>query len=183
MNTESKKYLLRLARQTILAKLQGKDFVTPKQIPAELNFSGGCFVTVHKNGELRGCIGNFRSDVNIVKNVSEMAISAAFSDPRFYPLTSDELTDCEIEISILSRMIRCNAEDIKVGRDGIYIKKGFHSGVLLPQVATEYNFDRETFLDHTCLKAGLKPGCWKDTSAEIYRFEAEIFSEKSVMTA
>lgn len=178
LDTESKRYLLKVARESIKMKLSNSQFEHPSSIPETLNFKSGCFVTLHLNGELRGCIGNFRQDVNIVKNVSEMAISAAFSDPRFYPITATELEKCKIEVSILSPMIRCKAEDIVVGRDGIYIKKGYYSGVLLPQVAMEYNFDRKTFLDHTCIKARLKPGCWEDEKTEIYRFEADIFSEE-----
>lgn len=178
LDIESKIYLLKIARHSIEMKLENKLSKITTIPPKTLNFKSGCFVTLRLNGELRGCIGNFREDVNIVENVSEMAISAAFSDPRFYPITATELENCKIEVSILSPMIRCKAEDIVVGRDGIYIKKGYYSGVLLPQVAMEYNFDRKTFLDHTCIKAHLKPGCWEDEKTEIYRFEADIFSEE-----
>ena len=149
LDIESKRYLLKIARESIKAKLSNNYFKTSSSIPEALNFKSGCFVTLHLNGNLRGCIGNFRQDINIVENVSEMAISAAFSDPRFYPITSKEFENLKIEISILSPMVRCCPEDIVVGRDGICIKKGYYSGVLLPQVATEYGFDRETFLDQT----------------------------------
>lgn len=173
-----KKFLLNVARNAIEKSLLKEEYKL-QEIPPSLEFNAGCFVTLHLNGNLRGCIGNFRDNVNIVKNVIEMAKSAAFEDPRFLPISSlDELNRCEIEISILSPMIRCKPGDIVVGRDGIYIRRGFYSGVLLPQVAVENNFDKETFLDHTCLKAGLKPGCWKMPDVEIYRFEAEVFSEK-----
>lgn len=180
ISSEEKRFLLKIAREAIKKAFLKEDFEV-KEIPKTLAFNAGCFVTLHLNGSLRGCIGNFRENVNIVKNVIEMAKSAAFEDPRFLPISSlDELNSCEIEISILSPMIRCKPEDIVVGRDGIYIRRGYCSGVLLPQVAVENNFDQETFLDHTCLKAGLKPGCWRMPDVEIYRFEAIVFSEKDL---
>ncbi|MDK2791447.1 MAG: uncharacterized protein PWQ25_310 [Deferribacteres bacterium] len=175
---EDKVFLLKIARKSIEGRLSGKKYEI-KEIPLNLNFDSGCFVTLHLEGMLRGCIGNFRDDVNIVKNVSEMAVSAAFSDPRFPPISDiNELNRCDIEISVLSPMILCGPDDIVIGRDGIYIRKGFYSGVLLPQVAVEHNFDRETFLTHTCLKAGLAGDCWKSKDAKIFRFEALVFSEK-----
>ncbi|MBZ4671924.1 MAG: amrA [Deferribacteraceae bacterium] len=177
LTKKDKLFLLEVARESIKCKLNDAYFKV-KSIPDSLKFNSGCFVTLHLNGMLRGCIGNFREDVNIVENVAEMAVSAAFHDPRF-PAVADmgELEQCEIEISVLSPMIPCNPEDIVIGRDGIYIRKGYYSGVLLPQVATEHNFDRETFLTHTCYKAGLNGDCWKQPDVKIYRFEAVVFSE------
>jgi len=181
LTKKDKLFLLKVARESIESRLNNTYFKV-KNIPDSLKFNSGCFVTLHLNGMLRGCIGNFREDVNIVENVAEMAISAAFSDPRFPAIADiDELKQCEIEISVLSPMIMCSPEDIVVGRDGIYIRKVYYSGVLLPQVATEHNFDRETFLTHTCYKAGLNGDCWKQPDVNIYRFEAVVFSEDSII--
>jgi len=181
MNLEriSKLLLLRTARGSILSKLNK----TPQdgiEIPEELNFNSGCFVTLHLRGKLRGCIGNFRDDVNIIDNISQMATQAAFSDPRFAPVSKDEFSQCEIEISVLTPMELTTVEDITVGRDGIYIIRGESRGVLLPQVAVENEWDRDTFLSQTCVKAGLSPDAWQDSVAEIYRFQALIFSEDNL---
>jgi len=137
----------------------------------------GLFVTLHEAGNLRGCIGNFTSTAPLYDNIRDMAYAAAFSDPRFSPVRIDEFPSIHIEISVLSplREIK-NVEEIEVGRHGIFIQKGYSRGVLLPQVAVENGFDRKTFLEHTCMKAGLSPECWKE-DVNIFIFEAEIFSE------
>jgi AmmeMemoRadiSam system protein A len=177
ISENDKNYLLCIARKQIADKLK-INFNKDCGKYENLNFNSGCFVTLHIDGNLRGCIGNFREDTNIIQNVKEMAISAAFSDPRFPPLESEEFNRINIEISVLSPMIKINSlNDIKIGRDGLYIKKGFYSGVLLPQVATEYNWSVEEFLSHTCVKAGLPSNYWQVNKLDIYRFEAVIFSE------
>jgi uncharacterized protein (TIGR00296 family) len=108
-----------------------------------------------------------------------MAIEAAVGDPRFPPVTSDELKDIKIDISALSPLEAIkDVNKIEVGKHGIIIRRGFYSGLLLPQVATEYGWDRETFLAHTCQKAGLPPNAWKDKTTEIQIFSAEVFSEE-----
>lgn len=175
LDRQSKLHLLKIARNSIKAALDSK--VYEAETHKGLDFSSGCFVTLHLRGRLRGCIGNFRDDINIVKNVADMARQAAFSDPRFGPVSKDELGMCEIEISVLSPMEKSDPEEITVGRDGIYITKGFSRGVLLPQVATEHSWDRLTFLEQTCIKAGLPDDAWRDKDTEIFRFEAVIFSE------
>ena len=110
-----------------------------------------------------------------------MAIEAAVDDPRFPPVTIDELKDVEMEVSALTPLEQVDdINKIEVGKHGIIIRQGFYSGLLLPQVATEYKWDRETFLDQTCRKAGLPYGCWKNKSSQIYIFSAEVFSEESV---
>jgi len=180
LSRDSRLFLLKAARNAIRSKM---DSIVPEtgDIPHELGFSSGCFVTIHLRGRLRGCIGNFREDINIVNNVSAMACQAAFSDPRFGPVSKDELGMCDIEISVLSPMIKACAEDITVGRDGIYIIQGSDRGVLLPQVATEYEWDAETFLSQTCVKAGLPTDAWKDPETEILRFEAIVFNENNLI--
>ncbi|ADD68758.1 AMMECR1 domain protein [Denitrovibrio acetiphilus DSM 12809] len=177
---EARALLLKTARESIRSYQQGAAY-EPEEIPKELNFESGCFVSLNIRGRLRGCIGNFRSDLNIVKNVSEMACKAAFADPRFGPLSVDELCICNIEISILSPMVKASAEEITVGRDGIYILKGLSRGVLLPQVAVENGWDRETFLNQTCVKAGLPEDAWKEADTEILSFEALVFNENNLI--
>jgi AmmeMemoRadiSam system protein A len=141
-----------------------------------LNENRGAFVSLHRGGQLRGCIGNIRGNKPLYITVAEMAEEAAFNDPRFAPLSREELKDLEIEISALTpfRVIE-NVEEIDVGKHGIFIEKGFFSGLLLPQVATEYGWDRTTFLEHTCHKAGLHKDAWKERDTKIHIFSADIF--------
>ncbi|MBI5681987.1 MAG: AmmeMemoRadiSam system protein A [Deltaproteobacteria bacterium] len=178
MNREDRELLLNIARQTI------ESYAKSKKIPEfyinspELLENRGTFVSLHKNHELRGCIGVFTSDKPLYLTIIEMAVSAGFHDPRFFPVTIDELPQISIEISVLTPMKRIyDVSEIEVGRHGIYIIKGSRRGVLLPQVAAEYNWDRDTFLDHTCMKAGLPLKCWKEEHVEIYIFEADVFGE------
>lgn len=180
LSQKERDFILNLARASIEAGLAGKDKAPSQLAPPEsqaLLARSGVFVTLHESGGLRGCIGNFTSDLPLYKNVAEMAHSAAFSDPRFSPVRADELPLIDIEISVLSPMreIR-DVSEIEVGRHGLFIQKGYARGVLLPQVATENNFDCETFLEHTCMKAGLPADCWQK-GAKIFVFEAEIFGE------
>ncbi len=158
--------------------MAGEKFREPEPPYPALKEPGGAFVTLHKYGELRGCIGTFQAEKPLYLVVKEMALSAAFNDPRFPPLSTEELPEVEIEISVLSPLARGKPEEVEVGRHGIYLIKGIFRGVLLPQVAVEHGWDRETFLDHVCLKAGLPPGCWRDPETEIYLFTAEVFSER-----
>ncbi len=178
LSPEDKIYLLRLARKTLEAHFRREPLqVPPPESPALLT-PAGAFVTLHKEGQLRGCIGCFQAEKPLYQVVSEMALSAAFNDPRFPPLAAEELPEVEIEISVLSPLRPGTPEEVEVGRHGVYLVKGPFRGVLLPQVATEQGWDRETFLDHVCLKAGLSPRCWQDPGVELYLFTAEVFSEK-----
>jgi AmmeMemoRadiSam system protein A len=125
---------------------------------------------------LRGCIGSFDTGQPLYKTVQEMAEAAAFRDPRFRPVREDELPYIELEISVLTPLSQITEpEQIEVGLHGIMIRKGFQAGLLLPQVATERNWDRVTFLEETCRKAGLPKDAWKDEDAEIYVFSANVF--------
>ncbi|WP_456433982.1 AmmeMemoRadiSam system protein A [Thermosulfuriphilus sp.] len=179
LTDEEKITLLKIARQAIAARLEGRQLTFPEISSPKLKTSLGAFVTLHIRGQLRGCIGTFFPQGPLYQTVAQMAQEAAFSDPRFPPLSRAEFPQIDIEISVLSPMERIRGvEEIEVGRHGLYIIRGLNRGVLLPQVATEYGWDRYTFLDHTCLKAGLPPGCWQDPETEIYVFTAEIFSEK-----
>jgi len=179
LTDDDKKFLLNLARNTIRAKLHGEkisDEIPGSKILKELR---GAFVTIKIHGMLRGCIGLIRAARPLYEAVKEMAEAAAFDDPRFQPLTAVEYDSIDLEISVLSPLIRVNdISVIKVGRDGLMIRFDLHSGLLLPQVATEQRWDEITFLEQTCLKAGLPKNSYKEKSAEIYRFTADVFSEK-----
>ncbi|QAR32830.1 AmmeMemoRadiSam system protein A [Geovibrio thiophilus] len=180
INSQEMSFLLEIARNAIKSSLDKSPFIIPP-VPEGLNFKSGCFVTLYLNGRLRGCIGNFRNDMNIVKNIADMAVQAALKDPRFPPVSQGEFDALEFEISVLSPMIPIKSvEEAEVGRDGLYVVKGFNCGVLLPQVATEYGWDKYEFISHTCAKAGLSFDAWKTDDIELYRFEAVVFGEKSV---
>lgn len=174
----TKRVLLRIARDAIWAAVEGRRYQPPDP-PADAQHAAGAFVTVHQSGELRGCIGQIEARQPLAAAVAQCAASAATRDPRFPPMSPRELNaGTELEISVLTPMQQvASPEEIEVGRDGLLIQQGYHSGLLLPQVATAWDWDRETFLAHTCRKAGLPQDAWKH-GAEIYRFQAEIFSER-----
>ncbi|MCM8765432.1 MAG: AmmeMemoRadiSam system protein A [Candidatus Omnitrophica bacterium] len=179
LNLEQKKKLLELARKTIAGYLKEGKIPSFETEEPELLQKRGVFVTLKKGGELRGCIGRISSEVPLYQTIQEMAIEASLNDPRFFPLSFKELPEIEIEISVLSELKKIeDIKEIEVGKHGIIIRRGFNSGLLLPQVATEYHWDREEFLNHTCLKAGLPLSAWKDKRTQIYIFSAEVFSEK-----
>ena len=137
------------------------------------------FVTLRKHGELRGCIGTLSPDGELGRTVPRFARRAAFDDPRFPPLTPEELAECDIEISVLTPpQPVSSAEEIEVGRDGVILELAGRSGLLLPQVATEWGFDRERFLAEVTRKAGLFEDAWRDPAAKLWRFQAEVFEEE-----
>jgi AmmeMemoRadiSam system protein A len=179
LTKEEKKTLLKLARDTIVSYLRdGKAAGLPKA-EGLLAEKCGAFVTLHKKGELRGCIGNMVGYRPLVETVREMAIAASTQDTRFRRVSLAEMGDIDIEISVLSPLKRIkDTSEIEVGTHGILMRNGYHQGVLLPQVATEYGWDREEFLAHTCLKAGLPTEAWRDEGTVIEIFSAEVFGEK-----
>lgn len=136
----------------------------------------GAFVTLHKNGRLRGCIGYVEALKPLYLSVCECARAAALEDPRFDPVTPRELPALHIEISVLSPLEDIAPEQVEVGRHGLLISRGRQRGLLLPQVAVEWNWDRERFLEETCVKAGLPPDDWK-RGARIQAFSAQILEE------
>jgi AmmeMemoRadiSam system protein A len=173
-----KKALIQAARDSIRAHLKGATPPAPAQLPPIFREPRGVFVSLHRQGRLRGCIGYLEAVKPLYASVQEMAVAAAFHDPRFSPLRVDELTDLEVEISVLTPMRRIEKpEEIEAGKHGLYIERGPARGLLLPQVATQYNWDRTTFLEQTCAKAGLPTGAWKDPDTRLYVFTADIFSE------
>ena len=171
------KTLLEMAREAIETYVRHKKTAKFEVNDPALKTGSWAFVTIHKGGRLRGCIGTFASPNQLYKTIVDMAISAATKDPRFSPLTATELDEVSLEISVLSPLKEIkDTGEIVVGKHGLYIIKGRNRGVLLPQVAIEHNMDRESFLENTCMKAGLGPGAWKD-GATIFTFEADIFKE------
>lgn len=174
-----RRFLLRLARNTIEERL-GQD-APPLERPASsvLDEKRGGFVTLKKNGRLRGCIGYIAAVKPLEETIGEMALAAAFDDYRFPALTADEIDDLEIEISVLSPVVEIDDPSvIEVGVHGIILTRGSRRGLLLPQVAVEWGWDRERFLDQTCLKAGLEPGAWRKDDTVIEIFSADVFSER-----
>jgi AmmeMemoRadiSam system protein A len=181
LTAHEKQALLAIARQAIILGVRtGQDYVEPRE-EKTLNQRRGCFVTIKQNGQLRGCIGNFQSELPLFKEVAHMAQTSATKDPRFYPLKEEDLDNFTLEISVLSPLHKVeDIMEIEVGRHGVYIEKGFYRGVLLPQVATEHQWDRQTFLKQTCIKAGLPTDAWQADDADIYVFSAQVFGEDSV---
>lgn len=179
LTEDERNVLLAIAREAIDAQLRGTVPSYPE--PTEtLKEQCGAFVTLHRNQALRGCIGHIVAVKPLWETVKEMAGAAAFQDPRFPPLSLEEWSDVDIEISVLTPLERVDSpSDIRPGTDGTFIRRGPASGVLLPQVATEQGWDRETFLTHTCRKAGLPRDCWRDPDTELYRFQAIVFGERN----
>jgi len=176
LNEEEKRTLHHIAKTVIENKARGKTVPDFKIESPVLKENRGAFVTIHKRGQLRGCIGYIEGRGPLHKTIEEMAEAAAFRDPRFTPVKEKELPELELEISVLTPLKKIkDVNEIQVGKHGIYIKKEWYSGLLLPQVATEYGWDRQTFLEHTCQKAGLPSNAWKEKEIEIYIFSADIF--------
>lgn len=174
--TEDEKAVLKgVAKNAIEAVILGKQTGTV-HIPEKLKEKGGAFVTIKKKGDLRGCIGYIRAVLPIWETVKEAAIQAALHDPRFDPVDKKEWKDIDIEISVLTPLKKIeDVVEIEIGKHGLYIEKGHNSGLLLPQVALEYNWGRTTFLEHTCFKAGIPKNAWKSKDTNIYIFSADIF--------
>jgi len=178
LSPEARRELLKLAREAIKHYLEHQEQLPYSSEDTELSRRFGAFVTLRLNCQLRGCIGFITSEKPLWQTIIDAAVSAAFNDPRFGPVTPDEVDNLEIEISVLSTpVVVSDTEEIEVGRDGLIITDGHHRGLLLPQVASEYGWDREQFLEYTCRKAALPPDAWRK-GAVIERFEAQVFGEK-----
>ncbi|MDP2911649.1 MAG: AmmeMemoRadiSam system protein B [Candidatus Omnitrophota bacterium] len=179
LNKEEKKKLMEIAKLSVTEAVTGKRQFLPNVTEESLKENCGAFVTLKENGQLRGCIGYVQAVKPLFETVKDVAKSAAVNDYRFNPVTQEELGKLEYEISVLTPLKRIkDINEIEVGKHGLVMKRGFDSGLLLPQVATEYNWDRETFLKETCRKAGLPQDAWKDKATEIYTFSAEVFGEE-----
>jgi uncharacterized protein len=171
--------LLRLAREAVEASardLRLSETALPPDAPAECC---GVFVSLHKGGYLRGCIGHIEAVKPLAQTVRECAFSAAMFDPRFHPVTPDELSELRIEISVLSPFFEIAPEQVEVGVHGLLISQGARRGLLLPQVAVQWKWDRERFLTETCRKAGLDGNAWRH-GARIQAFTAQVFAEPTL---
>jgi uncharacterized protein len=168
--------LLSIARLALTAHVTGEP-MPEKEAHDALLRPAGAFVTLHLRGDLRGCIGHIEASEPLGRVVERCAVEAGTSDPRFPAVTPAELADIDIEISILGPLESISTlEHIEIGRHGLLVELGWRRGLLLPQVATEWKWNRETFLAQTCHKAGLPPDAWK-TGALVWRFDAEVFGE------
>jgi len=186
LTDEEKRSLLGIARGAILQALhgrgagrgQGPGGKTPGVLEGLLR-PGGAFVTLRHRGELRGCIGYIESPLPLSEVVAEVAVKAAFHDPRFPPLSVAEAEEMTIEVSVLSPLVRVRSvNDIQVGIHGLVMELGFSRGLLLPQVAVEYGWNREQFLEHTARKAGLPADAWRDPACALYVFRADVVGEE-----
>jgi AmmeMemoRadiSam system protein A len=179
------KFLLAVGRESIASKLEGRKPDYRREEYGEAANSAvlqqpcGAFVTLHKQGNLRGCIGRMTASLPLEETVRLMAREAAFGDPRFPPLRTGELEQCKIEISALSPMSVCpDARQVKVGVHGLYLVRGGRAGVLLPQVPVEQGWDLDEYLDYICVKAGLPPESYNASDATLYTFTAVVFGEE-----
>jgi AmmeMemoRadiSam system protein A len=179
VNEEQKKVLLKVAADTVEAVIKGRTMPEPESDDHELNAQCGCFVTLKNKERLRGCIGQFTSESPLIELIADMAKASATGDPRFFadPITAGELKHLDVEISVLSPLQRTDDPlSLRLGIDGIYIKRGYASGCFLPQVATETGWSKEEFLSYCCAhKAGLPANAWKDPKTEVYLFTADVF--------
>ncbi len=184
LNLEEQKYLLKLARASLVNFLKpGEKFPAPMNSPA-LQQKLGAFVTLHSGTELRGCTGYITSEKPLPETIKIMAVTAASKDPRFPPVSLPELPQIEIEISVLSPLKKIEKiEEIEIGRHGLLVSRPPVRGLLLPQVATELGWDRQTFVERTCWKAGLPSDAYRDADVELFVFTAQVFDEKLLSSA
>jgi AmmeMemoRadiSam system protein A len=180
LSEATRRDLLSLARRALEAHFSGD---APPRLGSDraetFGEPRGLFVTLRRRGELRGCIGTLAPEGDLSRTVPKFALKAALSDPRFPPLSAEELPEIDIEISVLTPPAPLtDPEVLEIGRDGLILEARGRSGLLLPQVATEWGFDRERFLAEICRKAGLPDGAWHDPDARVWVFQAEVFGEK-----
>ena len=177
LGANARRDLLAIARESIRAHLDGRAYQPDRPADPALTTKSGAFVTLRCEGVLRGCIGSLEGRGPLYLTVAEMARSAAFHDPRFAPLSADEFDGIDLEVSVLTPLRTIDDPGlVEVGRHGLIVSQGSSRGVLLPQVPTQFGWDRETFLEQTCRKAGLSPDAWRH-GALLQVFEAEVVDE------
>lgn len=177
-NEEDRKLLLQISRDAIVAHVTGTA-TSPVEPSDVLARPGGVFVSIHRSGELRGCIGHIEANEPLGVVVPRCAVAACSRDPRFPPVTPAELPQIDLELSLLGPLEHIAGPDqIEIGRHGLVVEREWHRGLLLPQVATDWVWDAPTFLAQTCVKAGLPPDAWRH-GATLWRFDAEVFGENS----
>jgi AmmeMemoRadiSam system protein A len=175
-----KQLLLELARRALVAGVEKRELTQYFPDAEMLQQPGGAFVTLHRRGRLRGCVGQLPSKDPLVEVVAHCAKAAALEDPRFKPVPAEELAEIEIELSVLSPLEDVTLEKIEAGKHGLVVSHGWRRGVLLPQVATQFSWQAERFLEETCVKAGLEREAWKDPHTRIQAFTAEVFAEPAL---
>ncbi|WP_343241625.1 TIGR00296 family protein [Methanoculleus sp. UBA312] len=185
LTPEEGRTAVRLARSAVEKAVNGERTTLPA-LPPVFGEKRGVFVTIKREGSLRGCIGLPYPIRPLGDAIVEAAVSAALEDPRFLPVSRSELADLDLEVTVLTvpRPLECPPEErpgcVEVGKHGLIVSGLGTGGLLLPQVATEYGWDSREFLDQTCIKAGLRPGCWKRDDVAVQTFEGQIFEEKAV---
>ncbi|MGC2332969.1 MAG: AmmeMemoRadiSam system protein A [Candidatus Acidiferrales bacterium] len=172
-----RKLLLEVARRAMSAAVEGCEFAGPLPELSNLQNLGGAFVTLHWRGRLRGCVGQVAPSESLVETVAYCARAAALEDPRFARVRPDELSEIEIELSLLSRLETIAPEQIQAGKHGLMVSRGSQRGVLLPQVAAQFRWNGRRLLEETCVKAGFERDAWKHPEVQVQAFTAEIFSE------
>jgi len=177
LGAAERKNLLGIARRALEGYVAGGKVPREEGAQGKLAAPGAAFVTLTKNGRLRGCIGYTEAVAPLFKVVQECAVAAATEDPRFPPVSPVELPSLRVEISVLTPLFPIRPEEVDVGRHGLMVAQGRMRGLLLPQVPVELGWDRETFLDQTCVKAGLPPSAWRH-GATLQGFTAEVFGEE-----
>jgi AmmeMemoRadiSam system protein A len=177
---EERAVLLKLAHESIEAAFQGRD-VSTHPPTAHLAEPRGAFTTLYLHGQLRGCVGYVFPIASLYRTVAETARAAAFEDTRFYPITECEAPELDVHLSVLSLLHPICPEEVEIGRHGLLISLGGARGLLLPQVPVEHGWDRVTFLEQTCRKAGLSLDAWQ-TGAQLEAFTAEIFGDRDINT-
>jgi uncharacterized protein len=183
LTLEEGRLAVRLAREALIGYTEKKKVIQPQGIPPVFEEKRGVFVTLHEDGDLRGCIGYPQPIMPLGKAIVDSAINACSRDPRFPCVRPGELGRIEVEVTILTRPEAYTEpkeklpELVMIGRDGLIVSKGPFSGLLLPQVAPEWGFDSQEFLSQTCVKAGLPPDAWRDEDTEVQHFQAQIFAE------
>ena len=183
INDKSGQYLVELAKESVKHFLEtGEKLEIPENHPLELDEKYGVFVTLNKNNDLRGCIGYAEPIESAIQATIDVAIAAAFNDPRFPQISEEEYDKLDFEVTVLTKpeMILVAHpdqyfEEIEIGVDGLIIQKGYSRGLLLPQVAVENVWNIEEFLEHTCMKAGISADSWMDESCDVYKFQGQIF--------
>ena len=178
MFTEAqRRELVEIARRAVRGSVTGRPAAASET--GEVPDASGAFVTLKKHGQLRGCIGTLECRRSLAEEIARVAVSAAREDPRFEPVKASELDDLDIEVSVLGPLEEIDPRDpsaVVIGRHGLVVEQGRRRGLLLPQVAPEWGWDRDQFLAHTCTKAGLPADAWKN-GAKVYRFDAEVFGD------
>jgi uncharacterized protein (TIGR00296 family) len=183
LTSEEGRTAVRTARAALETNLRGEEY-TPPDLSSVFSEKRGVFVTLTSGGDLRGCIGLPYPVMPLAEGIVHAALSAALEDPRFPQVRAEELPMIRVEVTVLSvpETLACPATarpgEVEVGRHGLIVSGMGRSGLLLPQVATEYEWDAEEFLDHTCLKAGLPQGCWRRDEVEVAVFEGQVFTEE-----